>query len=375
MQSRATWSSSASPPRPLSEELQLVAAAVLAGLLTLGAVPLARLVAVRTNTLDHPVSYKAHGRSTPYLGGAAVIISVVLVAGIFSRAFPDYDILLLVTLALCALGTLDDRVGLPVAPRFIAQGLAAIALYTSGIDWDLGAGAGLDVAVTVLWVIGVVNAFNLMDNLDGATGATGAVAALGVGILAAIEGVWPLAELMIALSASCFVFLLFNLSSPARIFLGDGGSMPIGFLVAGGVMAIPHGAMDGWALPAMVPLAGLVILDTTLVVISRRRRGRPVLSGARDHLTHRLLGRLGSPRAVALALGTGQAVLAVLAIVMFHASAEVIAVATIIYVAAGLAALRLLESPGWQSPQMREQAAAGGAAHSLGPKPLMEMSS
>ncbi len=360
----------------MSQELQLVAAAAIAALITLAAVPVARFLAVRTNTLDHPIGYKTHGRSTPYLGGAAVIGSVVLVAAAFSRAFPDYDTLFLVTLALCALGTLDDRVGLPVGPRLVAQGLAAIALYASGVHWEFGAGAGVDVAVTVLWVIGVVNAFNLMDNLDGATAVTGAVAALGVGLLAAVEEVWPLAELMLALSAACGVFLVFNLSRPSRIFLGDGGSMPIGFLIAGGVMALPQGELSGWALPAVVPLAGLVILDTTLVVISRRRRGRPVLSGARDHLTHRLLGRLGSARAVALALAAGQALLAVLAIALYQASAEVIAVATLAYVAVGLGALWLLESPGWHSPQMREQAADGQAAtrparHS---KPLLESS-
>ena len=233
----------------MSQELQLVAAAAIAALITLAAVPVARFLAVRTNTLDHPIGYKTHGRSTPYLGGAAVIGSVVLVAAAFSRAFPDYDTLFLVTLALCALGTLDDRVGLPIGPRLVAQGLAAIALYASGVHWEFGAGAGVDVAVTVLWVIGVVNAFNLMDNLDGATAVTGAVAALGVGLLAAVEEVWPLAELMLALSAACGVFLVFNLSRPSRIFLGDGGSMPIGFLIAGGVMALPQGELSGLGAP------------------------------------------------------------------------------------------------------------------------------
>ena len=116
-----------------------------------------------------------------------------------------------------------------------------------------------------------------------------------------------LAGLAGALAGACAGFLRYNLARPARIFLGDGGSMPIGFIAAGAALAAADGShLGAAALPCAALIVGLVILDTTLVVISRRRRGVPLLTGGRDHLTHRLLAMTGSPRTVAAMLATLQ---------------------------------------------------------------------
>src|SRR5207248_11415996 len=156
-----------------------------------------------------------------------------------------------------------------------------------------------DFALTVASVVIAVNAFNLMDNIDGACGSVTAVACAGTGALAAIKGEWTIAALAFALSGACAGFLPFNLAGPARIFLGDGGSMPAGFLVAALVMATAwHGRGGDPAVVVGALLAGLPIFDAALVSYARIRRGVSVMTGGRDHLTHRLLLHLRSPRAV-----------------------------------------------------------------------------
>ena len=208
-------------------------------------------------------------------------------------AADDYKRLLVAALVLFAIGTLDDRVGLGVTLRLIAQVATAVALWAVDLGWTMLPGHTANLVLTIVWVVGITNAFNLMDNQDGATGSIGAVCGAGIGALALIQGAVPLGVIAFSFSGACLGFLPFNLAKPAKIFLGDGGSMPIGLLVACTIMAIPDGRLDWTLLFATAPLAGLPILDTTLVVVSRLRRGVPVLSGDRTHLTHRLLGDVG----------------------------------------------------------------------------------
>jgi UDP-GlcNAc:undecaprenyl-phosphate GlcNAc-1-phosphate transferase len=202
-----------------------------------------------------------------------------------------------------------------------------------------------DLVLTIVWVVGITNAFNLMDNQDGATGTVGAVSAAGIGTLAVIQGVIPLAVIAFSLSGACLGFLPYNLSKPAKVFLGDGGSMPIGLLVACTVMAIPDGQLDWTLLFAAAPLAGLPILDTTLVVLSRLRRRAPVFSGDRTHVTHRLLGLFGSERRVAVVLGLAQATLCGLSIALFQLDQSAVVAAAGAYIVAGMGVIALLESP------------------------------
>jgi UDP-GlcNAc:undecaprenyl-phosphate GlcNAc-1-phosphate transferase len=168
--------------------------------------------------------------------------------------------------------------------------------------------------------VAVTNAFNLMDNMDGAAASTAAVSALGAGTLMLISGVTAAVPLAFAVAGACLGFLPWNLSRPARIFMGDGGSLLIGLLVARVTMAAvtrtwfgPSGVVIG------ALLVGLVILDTTLVTVSRSRGHRPLLSGGSDHLTHRLARRLGGPRNVALTLVVTQLALCAVTIAVVEA--------------------------------------------------------
>ena len=279
----------------------------LAAVLVLGLTPLVARLAVRTGFLDHPVGYKQHGRATPYLGGSAVLVAFLVPALLWGGLSDRFLFVGLGAAALWIVGTIDDRVNLSPYLRVAVEGLAGVGLWAGDLGWTVFSSDVLNLLLTIVWVIGVVNAFNLMDNLDGATGTVAAAVAVGIGAFALRHDDAELAGYAWALAGACAGFLRYNLARPARIFLGDGGSMPIGFLAAAGAIAAVAGSHLGpAALPAAALVVGLVILDTTLVIVSRRRRGISLLTGGRDHLTHRLLAMTGSPQAVAAMLGVLQ---------------------------------------------------------------------
>ena len=336
------------------DEIRVAGAFVVSLLITLAATPWAWRLALRMGLLDHPVGYKAHRSSTPYLGGAAVLVGVLATLLLFGVA-DDFKLLIASTLILFAVGTLDDRVGLGVTPRLLPQVLTAVALWAVDLGWTVG-GDVPNLLLTIVWVVGITNAFNLMDNLDGAAATVAGVSTAGAGALALIQGDPALAVVAFAVSGACAGFLPYNLARPAKIFLGDGGSMPLGLFVACTIMAVPDGTLDWTLLLASAPLAGLAILDTALVVISRYRRGATILSGARDHLTHRLLSGLGSERRVALVLAVSQAALCGLALGLHELEPEGVIAAAAVYLALGAAIIALLETAAFAPPRAERSA-------------------
>ena len=299
----------------MAEGVRLLVAFALAAVLTAVSTPISISIARRTGFLDSPIGYKAHLRPTPYLGGVAVLAALLPTILILDDGVSRYWPLLLGTLGLSLVGTIDDRVNLSPWLRVGVEVLAAWFLWAEGLGWSFLSSDTANLLLTVLWVTGLVNAFNLMDNLDGAAASVAAVSAACIGVLAVVGGDLSLAVIAFGLCGALVGFLRYNLARPARIFLGDGGSMAIGFLVASSLMVVPLGRLSGWStLIAATIVVGLPVFDTTLVVLSRRRRGAPVFSGATDHTTHRLHGALKSPRAVAAALVVAQAGLCGLAI-------------------------------------------------------------
>jgi UDP-GlcNAc:undecaprenyl-phosphate GlcNAc-1-phosphate transferase len=327
----------------VAEGTRLLLTFVLAVLLTTVTVPAAIFIAGRTGFLDSPAGYKSHARPTPYLGGLAVISAALLAFFMLGQGEGRYWPLIAGTLVLLAVGTVDDRVNLSPLLRVGVEVLAAWLLWTNGLGWSFLGSDLANLALTAFWVTGIVNAFNLMDNLDGAAASVASVSAVCVGVLAVIGDDSVLALIAAGLSGALIGFLRFNLARPSRIFLGDGGSMAIGFLIAGSLMAVPLGGLSGWStlIPATLAV-GLPVFDTTLVVLSRRRRGAQVFSGATDHTTHRLNAVLKSPRAVALALLAAQSALCALAIEATRVSrgpAIAIACFTLLLGAATIAAM------------------------------------
>ena len=346
----------------MSPELTSVAAFAIAVLATFVATPVAIWIAVRTSFFDLPVGYKGHKRPTPYLGGTAIMVGIIAAALSVQGVLGRYGVLVACALAIWVVGTIDDRVNLPILLRMVVELGIAVLLWATGHGWTLFHDGPPDLALTVIWVIGVMNAFNLMDNMDGAAASTATISALGTGVVALIAGQYLLAPLCFAVAGACAGFLPRNLASPPRIFMGDGGSLQVGLLISGVTMAAVSRSYFG---PSGVVIAallvGLVILDTTLVTISRSRAGRSVLVGGRDHLTHRLSHRLGAPRNVALTLAITQLAVCGATIAVARAGVGWVLLAGAIAAVFGGLLIWQLES----SPRFKQAPAAA-------PRPVLE---
>jgi len=353
----------------LPEALQLTLAFALAAGVAVLATPVAIHVAARTGFLDQPLGYKRHVRATPYLGGAAVMAAVVPLALLLGGSGASLALIVAGALVMWIIGTIDDRVLLSPWPRLGVEAGLGATLWVAGLGWSAFNSDVASLALTIVWIVGLVNAFNLMDNLDGAAGTVGAVCAAGVSAAVLSQGSLTFALAAIVLSGACAGFLVWNLQRPARIFLGDGGSMPIGFLVAAVLMAVSRdeNGLGAAAVVAAAPVLGLPILDTTLVMVSRTRRGVRLLSGGRDHLTHRLLGVVGTPQRVAIALAGLQAALCGLGIVLLHAGTVPVLAAGIAYIVSGATAIVWLDrhralQPEWHhAPRLGAEPVPGSA--------------
>ncbi len=259
--------------------------------------PLVKRAALRTGLVSIPRSRDVHVTPVPLLGGAAIYIGVVLALFIVSffhgEAYVRELFGIMLAASLMALtGLVDDRWGLSPLIKLIAQGLATLILIVGGTQVLLFQVAWLDWLLTFFWVIGITNALNFMDNMDGLSGGVATIAAAFFLLLAAMNTPPQVlvATMAAALMGACIGFLRYNWN-PANIFMGDTGSLFIGLLLA--VLAIKlrfptNTNLVTWMVPVVV--LGVLVLDMTLVVVSRLRRGvNPFTSPGKDHLSHRLV--------------------------------------------------------------------------------------
>jgi UDP-GlcNAc:undecaprenyl-phosphate GlcNAc-1-phosphate transferase len=196
----------------------------------------------------------------------------------------------------------------------------------------VGVGAGifdstaLDVALTVLWVVAVTNAVNFIDNMDGLAAGVTAMSALGIFAISAANGDLLVSSLALALAGASLGFLRYNFP-PARIFLGDAGSLMLGFLLAALILKLdlPVGPAAPRVL-ATVLLAAVPLFDLSVVIVARTIARRPLWLGGRDHTSHRLVERGMSRRAVAVAFMVAQAACAAAAYPLYRLSAAAAAV-------------------------------------------------
>ena len=278
----------------------LIAASAL--LVAVGCTPLIRRVAIHYGVMDTPNARKIHARPVPLLGGAAIYLTFVIVLLLFGdRAYVNQVVGIFVGATLISLmGVVDDRWGLGSYSKLAGQVVAATILIYSGVQVRLF-GGWLDYVITIVWVVGITNAMNLLDNMDGLCGGIAMIAAVFFTLLAAMSDQYLVGALAAALAGACAGFLIYNWN-PAHIFMGDTGALFLGFLLAavGIKLRFPSNSVAvTWMIPVLV--LALPIFDTTLVIISRLRRGKnPLTTPGKDHISHRLARLTGSRREAVL---------------------------------------------------------------------------
>ncbi len=288
------------------------------------ATPVARAVAFRIGMVDHPAPRKLHTRPMPLLGGAALYLAVLIALLVLEDRYNLTQLagILVGATAISFLGIWDDRWGLRPLIKLLGQVAVAAVVMATGVMVSLFPWPILNVLVTLLWLVGITNAFNLIDNMDGLSGGIGAVSAAFFLLLAALNGQYLVGALSAAVLGACIGFLRYNFN-PASIFMGDAGSMFLGFLMAvlGVKLRFPGNvAFVTWMVPVLV--LGIPIFDTLLVILSRLRRGlNPLTSPGKDHLSHRLVRAGLTHREAVLVLYLAQATLGGLALFIAMAGA------------------------------------------------------
>jgi len=342
---------------------------VFAGALVLavGTTPLARLLAPRVGIVDHPEARKIHARPVPRLGGAAIFVAVLVVALVLGERhnFDQFGSILVGATGISFMGLVDDRWGLSPLIKLVGQIAAALLLYVSGVYVAAFRLPLLNLVATVFWVVFITNSINLLDNMDGLAGGIAAIAAAHFALMCAFSGQYLVGALSIALLGACLGFLFYNLN-PASIFMGDSGSLFLGFVLAatGIKLRFPQNVtFVTWMVPVLV--LGIPLFDTALVILSRLRRGRnPLATPGQDHVSHRLVAAGMGRREAVLTLYVAAFATGLLAIFVTRASVVEGYIGGAIAALAGLLGLWRMESPPFYSSR---KASSGDLAGGEGP--------
>jgi UDP-GlcNAc:undecaprenyl-phosphate/decaprenyl-phosphate GlcNAc-1-phosphate transferase len=254
--------------------------------------------------MDAPGERKIHTSPIPRLGGLAIWIALWAVALIAARSIPSDSVvgpsstipelaaIFAGATVILLVGMADDRRGgmTPFA-KLTGQFVACSTLLAFGIHVTAFGIPWVDIPLTYLWVIGLTNALNLLDNMDGLSAGATSIAGAFFFLLAVLNGQILVALLAAALVGSCLGFLIYNYN-PATIFMGDTGSLSLGFIlsVLGMKLQIHHSHDLSFLIAALV--LSVPIFDTGFVIWRRLREGRRITQGGKDHTSHRLV-RLG----------------------------------------------------------------------------------
>ena len=265
--------------------------------------PFVKRLADRFDLVAVPKADRWHRGRIPLLGGIGVVVATLAGAAVSGPLSAPVWILAMGSTGLGIVGLVDDTRVLRPQTKLFLQIFAAGVLTALGLQFRFTGVPVLDVPITLIWIVGITNALNLLDNMDGlAAGVAAIIAAFRLAFFLA-DGQADAAILASAVLGACLGFLVFNFN-PASIFMGDTGSLFLGFLVAGlslvGTWPYSRSTALVLVLPVLVVL--VPIFDTTFVTIARILAGRPVSQGGRDHTSHRLVALGMSERHAVLTL-------------------------------------------------------------------------
>ena len=259
--------------------------------LTVALIPVVRAAARRWGLVARPKTDRWHKQPTAMMGGVAIFLAVIF-SWLFLAPHTPYGwVVIGSSTFLFLVGLTDDLIHIKPYQKLIGQvmGSAFVIYYGLALPWSRF--AALNLVFTIFWLVGITNAINLLDNMDGLAAGIAAIASVFLA-LNFISGAQPVEALMLSIFAASLVgFLIYN-SHPASIFMGDSGSMFIGFFLAGSALMNLSGGRSRSFLPVLaVPILVLFIpiFDTTFVTILRKLSGRAASQGGRDHTSHRLV--------------------------------------------------------------------------------------
>ncbi len=274
-------------------------------------------LATRVGLIDMPgrEPHKQHQRPTPLAGGLALAAALLVsTAWLGTWVEPSVRAALAAVIPVFLVALWDDARGLPPAVKLGAQVISVSILIQQGIYVRMfespqlllytnpTLALGLDLFITILWVVGITNAFNFVDSMDGLVAGLAGLAGAFFILLTLDAGQELLSQHSAVIVGICLGLYLYN-SPPALLFLGDSGAQVIGFILA--VLAIGYVPQvvyqaSSWFVPILI--LGVPIFDATLIVFSRLRRGKAVYSAGMDHTYHRLQGLVGSPNRAVLVM-------------------------------------------------------------------------
>ena len=317
-----------------------------------------REFARRAGLVDPCNERKVHVHPVPRIGGVAIVLAVALAmlstialfgSHVFAINARGLATVVGGALAMHIVGLVDDIRPMRARWKFLAQIVIACGVFVAGLRvttlslpfvGTLELGGVIGMLFTVVWLVGITNAFNLIDGLDGLAAGAALFALTTMFVVASLNGLVGAATVTIILAGATVGFLCFNFH-PASIFLGDSGSLFLGFMLAG------IGLLGSQKSPTVIAVAipivslGLPVLDTTLAVARRFLRGQPIFSADRAHIHHRLLSLGHSPRRVALLLYSACALLGLGGMLLVNDSAYVAVILLVIGLGVGIAVQRL----------------------------------
>ena len=287
--------------------------------------PIAARLAHRHGFVDEPGGIHLHSEATPTLGGIAIAAVFIVVGLIVGGADGALITVLAAGTMLAVVGMIDDRVSLSPWLRLDLEAAAAVALWGAGVRAGVLGVTWFDLPLTILWVLAVVNAFNLIDNHDGIATVVAALSAAGIALIAGDSGYFLVTSFSLAVSGACLGFFLHN-KPPATIFLGDAGSMFLGFLVASLTLKVDLPVGGVWTRIAVaVLLVAVPLFDESLVLLARLKEHRPIMAGSTDHSAHQLRDLGWSKRQVVVTIGGAQAACSLLAFAVARAGTAAVA--------------------------------------------------
>lgn len=297
---------------------KLILIFAMAGVISFAATPLAIRLAPKIGAMDIPKdSRRMHTHPIPRFGGMAIFLGTMIPILVFMHGNSRVMAAALGGTLMYALGVTDDLLNLPAKLKFLCQTLIAVLMYAMDLRievitnyfgpglWQLG--AVLTFVITVLWIVGITNTINLIDGLDGLAAGSAMIAALSIAYVAYIHGsrygMLVVCAAMVALAGSAAGFLPYNFY-PAKVFMGDGGSLFLGFILASMSVVGPLKRSTLVAVIVPVFVMGIPIFDTFFAIVRRLVNHRPIMEADKGHLHHHLMASgFGQRRAVLMLYG------------------------------------------------------------------------